>query len=80
MAGETEHGDLTHREIRSGKTADDLLHQSEYTPAELASLLDVPLTLIEHDAYAGKLKAVIVEHDIISISRADALAWLATRG
>jgi len=68
------------RETISDKTMDELMHQSYYTPVELAKLLDVPLTVIEHDAYAHKLKAYIVEHNIISIRREDALAWMNDRG
>lgn len=68
------------RETISDKSMDELMHQSDYTPAELSKLLDLPLTVIEHDAYAGKLKAYIVEHNIISIRREDALAWMGDRG
>jgi len=68
------------RETTTDKTMDELLHQTSYTPVELAKLLDVPQTLIEHEAYAGRLKAYIVDHNIISIRRDDALAWMDNRG
>jgi hypothetical protein len=57
-----------------------LMRQEQYTPQELADLLDMPLTLITHDAFAGKLPARIVEHDIVSIRREDVIAWLNRRG
>lgn len=63
----------------AGKSMDELMHQDEYTPEELAVLLDVPVTLIEHDAFAGKLKSVIIEHRVICIQRSDALAWMNSR-
>jgi hypothetical protein len=66
-------------EDASPRSIDRLLLQSVYTPQELAELLDLPLTLIEHDAFAGRLPATIVEHNIIAIRREDAIAWLKRR-
>jgi hypothetical protein len=63
----------------AGKSVQILLLQAEYTPAELASLLDLPLTLIEHEAYSGNLKSFIVNHNVICIRREDAIAWLESR-
>lgn len=57
----------------------ELLKQDEYRPAELATLLDLPLSLIEHEAYAGRLKSFIVNHNVICIRREDAIEWLERR-
>ncbi len=58
---------------------EELLLQSEYSPEELSTLIDIDLDLIRHAAFQGRLKARIVDHDIISIQRDDALTWLKTR-
>jgi hypothetical protein len=55
------------------------MEQTSYTPEELATLLEVDVNLIREAAYNGRLKAEIVDHNIISISRADALRWLDAR-
>ena len=44
------------------------------------ALLDLPLTLIEHEAYNGHLKSFIVNHNVICIRREDAIDWLENRG
>jgi hypothetical protein len=64
----------------TGKSVQELLLQDEYQPSELALLLDLPLTLIEHEAYSGHLKSFIVGHNVICIRREDAIAWLERRG
>lgn len=56
-----------------------LMRQDHYTPQELADLLEMPLSLITHDAFAGKLHANIVDHDIVSIRREDVITWLNNR-
>jgi hypothetical protein len=80
--------DMTDRKTDSSVPPEDatseseierLLHKASYTPRELAELLDVPVSLIEQDAFAGRLHADIVEHDIIGISRAAAIDWLNNR-
>ncbi|MCC6792646.1 MAG: DNA-binding protein [Thermomicrobiales bacterium] len=58
----------------------ELLLQESYRPDELSALTDLPVTLIEHAAFSGELKAQIVDHDILSIRREDAIAWMANRG
>lgn len=57
----------------------ELFEATDLTPQELSRLLDIPLDAITHAAFSGALKAHIVNHDIISINRDDALAWLANR-
>lgn len=61
------------------KSMEELFESEVLTPEELAELLDIPLDRIRSAAFAGELKAKIVNHDIISIKRDDALAWLAKR-
>jgi hypothetical protein len=61
------------------KSMAELLTQQEYTPEELAELVDIHVDLIRHVAFDGTLPAKIVNHDIISIRREDALHWLANR-
>ena len=58
---------------------EELFESAELTPQELSRLIDIPLEAITHAAFSGELKARIVDHDIISINRDDALAWLANR-
>jgi len=62
------------------RSTEQLLYQDRYTPEELADLLDVDVNLIRQAAFNDRLGAVIVDHDIISISRAAALKWLNERG
>lgn len=71
--------DFPPNEDDAGKSISELLLQDEYRPAELAALLDLPLTLIEHEAYAGRLRSFIVNHNVVCIRREDALAWLESR-
>ncbi|CAN5611783.1 hypothetical protein BH23CHL5_BH23CHL5_07290 [soil metagenome] len=63
----------------SDKSMEELLLQDEYSAEELSTVLDKDLDLIRHAAFQGKLRARIVDHDIISIRREDALSWLKTR-
>jgi hypothetical protein len=57
----------------------ELLHHDHYTPEELAEVLDVSVRAIERAAFAGWLKADIVDHHVVRISRQDAIAWLESR-
>jgi hypothetical protein len=45
-------------------------------PAEAAELLQIGIDVLRHAAFTGELSAQIFEHDIISLQRADILAWL----
>ncbi|MCC6313105.1 MAG: helix-turn-helix domain-containing protein [Thermomicrobiales bacterium] len=62
-----------HREIY------DLLLQDHYTPDELAELLGMDRRTIEQEAYNRRLRASIVEHEVLSIRREDVLDWFAHR-
>ncbi len=63
----------------SNKTTAELLAQDSYTPEELATLMDLNVNRIREACYEGKLKAEIVNHDIISIKRSDALEWMSSQ-
>jgi excisionase family DNA binding protein len=71
--------DLPPTLTETGKSIQELFLQDEYTPQELAALLDVPTSFIEHEAHAGRLKSYIVNHNVICIRRDDALTWMANR-
>lgn len=58
------------------KSIEALLSQERYTPEELAALTGINVRVIENAVFEKELPAVVVEHDIIAISRHDALAWL----
>ena len=62
------------------RSTEALLRQDHYTPEELADLLEMDVNLIREAAFDHRLDAQIVDHDIISISRAAALQWLNDRG
>ena len=63
----------------SAKTIDELLATDHYSPEELATLLGMSVNVIRDACHERALTCKIVEHDIVSISRADALEWLRTR-
>ncbi len=54
----------------------ELLHKDHYTVEELAKLVDMDRHLIERAVFNGQLKARIEGHQIVSIAREDAIAWL----
>jgi excisionase family DNA binding protein len=56
-----------------------LLHQHSYTPEELSELLEIGAHTIRRAAREGRLHATMAGNDIVSINRADALAWLKQR-
>lgn len=58
----------------------ELLRQDTYRPEELAEILSIDAGVIRQAAFAGRLQATIAHHHILSITRADALRWLAERG
>ena len=62
-------------ERRRDHSLAELLQQDQYTPEEVAELLEVGLDVVRHAAFSGELPAQIAEHDIISIRREDVLAW-----
>ena len=54
----------------------ELLRQDSYSPQELAELTGIGDDIILHEARTGNLPALIVDHDVISIRRDDALVWM----
>ena len=60
----------------SEKTMQELMTQDHLTPQELATLLDIDVNTILTACFRGTLKAHIVDHDVLSIDRKDALEWL----
>lgn len=58
------------------ESADELLRQSHYTPEELAQLLDMRVEFIREEALQHRLRAIIVDHQVVSILRHDVLVWL----
>lgn len=58
---------------------ESLLKQQTYSPQEAAEILGMRERAINSAVYGGELKAHIVNHDIVSIDRADLIAWLRTR-
>jgi hypothetical protein len=57
----------------------ELLHHDHYSCEELAELLDMDLHYVQHEALTGHLKAVLVDHHIVSISRDAVIEWLRDR-
>ena len=55
----------------------ELMWQDRYSLEEAAELLQIGIDVLRHAAFTGELSAQIIEHDIISLQRADILAWLA---
>lgn len=57
----------------------DLLHKDVYTPQQAAEVLQIGERVILKAAYGGDLPAVIVNGDVVEITRADLVAWLKWR-
>lgn len=62
---------------QSNKSMQELMTQERLTPQELSRLLSIDHDAILTACFRGSLKAHIVDHDVISIDRKDALAWMA---
>lgn len=58
---------------------DTLFRQETYTPEEAAELASCSIDRIYEAAHAGRLKARIVGHDVVSIARVDLVAWMTER-
>lgn len=61
----------------SDKSMQELMTQDSLTPKELATLLSIDVDTILTACFRGTLKSHIVDHDVISIERKDALQWMA---
>lgn len=64
-------------EQHSDKTMQELMTQEHLTPKELSRLLSIDIDTILTASFRGSLKAHIVDHDVVSIDRKEALAWMA---
>lgn len=54
----------------------DLLHQEVYTPQEAAEVLNISERVILKAAYGGELEAVIVNGDVVEVTRTNLVAWV----
>jgi excisionase family DNA binding protein len=61
------------------KRAEELLHQSEFQPRELARLLGTSEQFLFNEVWKGNLEAVKFGNDIVRFERSKVLAWLARR-
>ena len=52
------------------------IHHDHYSVEELAKLLGMSRSVIEHAAFTGELKAFVVDHHVLDILRSDVLIWL----
>ncbi len=57
----------------------DLLTLEVYTPQEAAEVLNLPVDRVLRAAFGGDLRAHIVGGDVVSVTRADLVAWLRWR-
>jgi hypothetical protein len=55
---------------------DRLVHQSHYTPEELAHVTGIGRHIIQHAVYTGELRSFVVDHHCLDIRREDVLIWL----
>lgn len=61
---------------------DDMMHLLRlevYTPQEAAEVLQISERMILKAAYGGELKAVIINGDVVEITRTDLVAWVKWR-
>lgn len=65
-----------HRVHRSMESIEELLKHDHYTVVEAAYLLDISPDILRHAIMSRELPAFIVDHEIVSMTRADLLAWL----
>lgn len=66
-------------ERHGDEDAFSLLQHDHYTVDELARVSLIDQELIERAAFAGDLKATIVDHHIVRIDREAAVDWLRRR-
>lgn len=56
-----------------------LLHLDVYTPQEAAEVLNISERLLLKAAYGGELRAVIINGDVVEVTRTDLLDWVKRR-
>lgn len=64
---------------KSGDELWDLLHKEVYTPQEAAEVLNISDRMILKAAYGGDLKAVIINGDVVEVTRTDLVDWVKRR-
>lgn len=62
-----------------GRDPEQLLHAEVYTEEELSRLVGIGVDVIRRAAREGRLPARIINHEVISIRRDDALEWIRNR-
>lgn len=58
---------------------DRLMHQSHYSPEDLARVTGIGKEAILHAVHTGELRAFVVDHHCLDILREDVLSWLHDR-
>lgn len=68
-------------DIKTSESNDrwELLHHDVYTPQQAAEVLHMSERTILNAAYGGDLPAVIINGDVVEITRSDLVAWLKWR-
>lgn len=61
-----------------GRSPEQLLHAEAYTEEELSKLVGIGVYEIRRAAREGHLRARVVDDEVISIRRDDALEWMRT--
>lgn len=57
----------------------ELLRREVYTPQEAAEVLQVSERVVLKAAYGGELEAVIINGDVVEVTRTNLVAWLKKR-
>jgi len=70
---------LERRRAEERVEALECLHHDHFTVEELADVLDMTSSVIHSAVRRGELKAFIVDHRVVDITRADAIEWLNRR-
>ena len=61
-----------------GREPETLLHADTYTENELSELTGIGVYEIRRAAREGRLAARVVDDEVLSIRRDDAIAWMRT--
>lgn len=61
------------------RPVEEIIRKDRYTPEELAAVTGLDVDFINVEIHKGQLPARVIDHDIIDISRVDAIAWMRRR-
>ncbi len=61
-----------------GRNPDVLMHAEAFTEEELSNLVGIGVYEIRRAAREGRLRARVVDDEVISIQRDDAIEWMRT--